>query len=85
MINEEADCFINEFVGANFFVNQRYLATSALKLVLKLNFPLVMVHVKSSYEDYVRALVHELEVRFSNHEFMSTLVVIYLNLCAISP
>jgi hypothetical protein len=40
-----------------------------------------MAHVKSSREDYVQALVHELEVRFPNHEFMSALGVIYLNLC----
>jgi hypothetical protein len=56
-----------------------------LKLVLKLDFPLVMAHVKSSCEDYVQALIHELEVRFQNHEFMSTLGVIYLNLCAKTP
>jgi len=50
---EEVDCLINEFVGAKFFVNQHYLATSAPKLVLKLDFPLVMAHVKSSCENYV--------------------------------
>jgi hypothetical protein len=38
MNNEEADYLINEFVSANFFVNLCYLATSALKLVLKLDF-----------------------------------------------
>jgi hypothetical protein len=85
MNSEKVDCFINEFVKAKFFVNQHYLATSALKLVLKLDFPLVMAHVKSRCEDYVRALVHELEVRFPNHEFMLTLGVIYPNLCAKTP
>jgi hypothetical protein len=85
MNNEEANCLINEFVDVNFFVNWHYFTTGVLKLVLKLDFPLVMAHVKSSCEDDVQALIHELEVRFQNHEFMSTLGVIYLNLCAKTP
>jgi hypothetical protein len=60
MNSEKADCFINEFVKTNFFVNQHYFIASVLKLVLKLDFPLIMAHVKSSCEDYVRTLIHEL-------------------------
>jgi len=48
--------------------------------VLKLNFPLVMAHVKSRYENSTWALVQELDVRFPNHELMSTLGATYLKL-----
>ncbi len=76
---EEANCVIIEFVGAKFFANQHCLATSALKLVLKPYFPLVMPHPTSRCEDSTRALVLELEVKFPNHELMLALGVIYLN------
>ncbi len=61
-------------------MNQHCLATSALKLVLRPCFPLVMAHPKSSYEDFAQALVLELEVKFANHELMLALGVVYLNL-----
>ncbi len=48
---EEVDCFIIEFVGAKFFVNQHCLTIGALKPMLRPNFLLVMVHVKLKYED----------------------------------
>ncbi len=76
---EEANCVIIEFVGAKFSANQHCLATSALKLVLKPYFPLVMPHPTSRCEDSTRALVLELEVKFPNHELMLALGVIYLN------
>ncbi len=76
---EEADCSIIEFSNVMFFMNHICLTIGALKHVLRLNFPLVMAHVKSSCEDYAQALIHELEVRFSNHELMLALGVIYLN------
>ncbi len=50
--------------------------------MLRLDLPLVMVHVKSSCEDFTQALVYELEVKFLNHEFMSALGVIYMNFCS---
>jgi hypothetical protein len=65
---EEADYLIIEFTNVMFSMNQSCLIIGALKCVLKLNFLLVMAHVKSSCEDYAKALIHELEVRFSNHE-----------------
>ncbi len=65
---EEVDCLIIEFTNVTFSMNQSCLTIGALKCVLKLKFLLVMVHVKSSCEDYAQALIHELEVRFSNHE-----------------
>jgi hypothetical protein len=77
--DEEVDCLIIEFVGAKFFVNQDCLATSVLKHVLRPYFLLVMVHPKSSCEDSTQALVLVLEVKFSNHEFMLALGVVYLN------
>ncbi len=79
---KKADCLIIKFAGVKLFVNQRCLAIGALKLVLMPYFLLVIVHVKSSCEDYTRALLHELGIRFSNHERMSTLGVIYLNFWA---
>jgi len=50
--NNEVDCFIIEFANAKFFCElEHYFATGALKPMLRLDFPLVMAHVKSSYED----------------------------------
>jgi hypothetical protein len=46
--------------------------------MLKLNFPKVFAHVKKSYEDDPKSLVHELEGRFPNHDVMLALGVIYL-------
>jgi len=41
-----------------------------------------MAHVKSSYENFAKALVDELHGRFVNYELMSTLGVIYPNFWA---
>jgi hypothetical protein len=49
---EEVDCLIIGFANVKFFMNQSCFTIGVLKCVLKLDFPLVMVHVKSSCEDY---------------------------------
>jgi hypothetical protein len=51
-----------------FFINQCCLATSFLKLMLKLDFSFVMVHVKLSREESTKGLVDELKGKFPNHE-----------------
>jgi hypothetical protein len=51
---EEVDYLIIEFVDVKYPMNQSYLTIGDLKRVLRLDFPLVMVHVKSSCEDYAQ-------------------------------
>jgi hypothetical protein len=50
-----------------------------VKLILRPNFPTVLVHVKKSCEGATKFLVHELDGRFPNHDLMLALSVIYLN------
>ncbi len=76
---EEADCLVIEFFDFKYSVNQCCFVRGDVKLVLRLNFPKVLVHVKKSYEDATKSLVHELEGRFPNHDLILALSVMYLN------
>jgi hypothetical protein len=58
--DDEPNYLVIKFVNFKCVVNQRCLTIGFLKLVLRLDFPLVMAHVKSSCENYAKALVAEL-------------------------
>ncbi len=53
--------------------------------MLKLGFPLLMVHMKSSYEKFTKARTDELLTHIPKPSFMSTLGVIYPNFWASNP
>jgi hypothetical protein len=63
-------------------VHQCCFTTGFLKPMLRPYFRLVIAHVKSSCEKYVKALVDELEGRFLNHELMLALGAIDPNFWA---
>ncbi len=76
---EEADCLVIEFFSSKYYVNQCCLEIGDVKSVLRLDFPKVLAHVKSCFENFAKFLVHELEGRFLNHQLMLALGVVYLN------
>jgi hypothetical protein len=57
--DEEPKCLVIKFASSRCVVNQCCLTTRILKLVLRRNFPLVMVHVKSNCVNHVKVLVDE--------------------------
>jgi hypothetical protein len=56
-----------------------------VKPILRPNFPKVLAHVKKSCEDVAKSLVHELDGRFTNHDLMLALGVIYPNIGVDNP
>jgi len=71
----------------NFLVlsNSGFVRGDDVKLILRPNFPTVLVHVKKSCEGATKFLVHELDGRFPNHDLMLALSVIYLNFWVDQP
>jgi hypothetical protein len=67
----------NEKPQVHFFYQPVLVATSFLKLMLKLDFPLVMAHVKASWEKSTKDPMDELQGKFSNHKLMFALGMIY--------
>ncbi len=67
----------NENPQVHFFYQPPLVAASFLKLMLKLDFPLVMAHVKASWEKSTKDPMDELQGKFPNHKLMFALGMIY--------
>lgn len=82
---EEVDYFMIEFVGSKYCINPCYHVINEMRLMLRLGFQVVLVHVKKSYHDYSKSFIQKLHGKFLNYELMFALVVIYLNLWLTTP
>jgi hypothetical protein len=82
---EEVDYFMIEFVGFKYCINPCYLVVNEMRLMLRLGFQVVLVHVKKSCQDYSKSFIQKLHGKFLNYEFMLSLGVIYLNIWLTTP
>jgi hypothetical protein len=61
---EEVDYFMIEFAGSKYCINPCYLVKNEMRLMLRLGFQVVLVHVKKSGHDYSKSFVQELHGKF---------------------
>ncbi len=74
-----------ELVGSKYCINPCYFVINEMRLMLRLGFKVMLVHVKKSCQGYSKTFVQKLHGNFLNYELMLALVVIYLNLWLTTP
>jgi hypothetical protein len=61
---EEVDYFMIEFVGSKYCINPFYLVVNEMRLMLRLGFQVVLVHVKKSCRGCSKSFVQKLNGNF---------------------